>query len=434
MKVKLIIGNSYSKLENMSVGIYRDLRELLSYKVEDNFFAKTYNVKRHLLDKRGNFPTGLLKQVLTYLKIREVPYETVDTRTVPRKGSVKFNLLLPFRPYEEQVDAVRQACSHGRGTISMVTGFGKSITMAILIKSLGLKTLVVVPNLTLKNQLKENFTNYFGSLDNITIENIDSSNLENCKGYDCLIIDESHHVAANTYRILNRRAWQGIYYRFFFTGTPFRSKDEEQMLMESISGQVIYSINYQKAVEVGAIVPVESYFIDLPIVETSGFTWSEVYSDLVVNNSLRNAHIASILRKLNETGTSALCLVKEINHGRLLSKLTGVPFVCGEDKDSKGLIEEFNKGGSALIGTVGVLGEGCDTRPAEWIIIASLGKSRPQFMQMVGRGLRKFKDKESCKVLLFRDKSHKWTLTHFKNQVKFLKEEYEVHPIKLDFP
>ena len=43
---------------------------------------------------------------------------------------------------------------------------------------------------------------------------------------------------------------------------------------------------------------------------------------------------------------------------------------------------EFNMGEiKTLIGTTGVVGEGVDTRPTEYVIIAGLGKSKPAFMQ-----------------------------------------------------
>ena len=98
------------------------------------------------------------------------------------------------------------------------------------------------------------------------------------------------------------------------------------------------------------------------------------------------------------------------------------------------LIDDFNrqKTHPILIGTTGVLGEGIDTRPAEWIIIAGLGKSKNQFMQNIGRGIRVYPGKKSCKVILFKDGSHKWTLKHFKEQCMILKEVYGIVPMRLE--
>lgn len=350
-----------------------------------------------------------------------------------------------MKPYQEQLEAAKIAAKAGRGVICMPTGFGKSVTMALLINEMQLKTLVVVPNLELKKQLRESFTRFFGDLSNITIENIGSPALKTATDYDCLIIDEAHHAAAKTYRDLNKNQWKGIYYRFFFTATPFRSRDDEQLLYESVCGQVIYRVEHSVAVDKGYIVPIEAYYYELPTIKPKGnqFNWHSMYSELVVNNEFRNKLIADVIVNLESWGLSTLCLVKEIKHGEELKRLTGlthkdnkeVAFASGVEENTRILILEFTlRERNALIGTTGVLGEGVDTKPAEYIIIAGLGKSKNAFMQQVGRGFRRYEGKESCKVLLFKDKSHKWTLDHFKKQCKYLKDEYGVVPTKLELP
>lgn len=311
----------------------------------------------------------------------------------------------------------------------MVTGYGKTLTMALLVNELQVKTLIIVPSLYLKNQLKETMLSYFGSLKNVTIENIDSKALLAPSSHDLLILDEVHHGASKTYHKLNKSAWKDIYYRIGFTATPYRNQDHEQLLLTAIAGEVIYEVNYKTAVNDEAIVPVEAYYIELPKIETDAFVWARVYSDLVVRNEHRNKVIAEALTYL----PNCLCLVKEIAHGEALSELSGIPFANGQDDDSRDYIRQFNNGEiKGLIGTVGVLGEGIDTRPAEYVIIAGLGKAKSAFMQNVGRGLRKYPGKESCKVIIFKDKSHKFTLRHFNEQKKIIMDEFGVSVIKLD--
>lgn len=339
-----------------------------------------------------------------------------------------------MKPYPQQIAAVKAAVKARRGVICMPTGFGKSITMALLVNELQFKTLIVVPNLGLKQQLSDTFLKLFGSLKNITIENIDSPNLENQGDYDCLIVDEAHHVAASTYRKLNKKVWNNIYYRYFFTATPFRSKDEEQLLYESIAGDVVYRVTYQEAVRCGAIVPIEAYYIEIPKSKVEGYTWQQVYSELVVNHTSRNKLIAHLINSLKDIGAPTLCLVKEIKHGELILEVSNsaTEFANGESGNAKKLISQFNAGRViSLIGTLGVLGEGVDTKPAEFVIIAALGKSKNQFMQACGRAFRKSPGKESAKVILIKDRSHKFTLRHFNAQVKILKEEYGVEIVKI---
>lgn len=336
-------------------------------------------------------------------------------------------------PYKEQIDAVQAAQKAGKGGIVMPTGAGKSITMALLIQAMQVKTLIVCPNLELKRQLSETLLSLFGTLTNITIENIDSPNLKSASTYDMLIIDECHRSASSTYQKLNKKQWANIYHRFFFTATFFRNRDDEQLLFEGICGKVIYELTYKKAVKQGLIVPIEAYYIELDKTEVSGYTWPQVYSELVVNNEARNQAIANCLINLSSAGLSTLCLVKEIKHGQRLADLTSTPFANGQDEESRPFIKEFSDGQlRALIGTTGVLGEGVDTKACEFVIIAGLGKAKSAFMQNVGRSVRKYPGKTTAKVILIRDTSHKFTLRHFNAQKKILLDEFGIKPIKLD--
>lgn len=337
-------------------------------------------------------------------------------------------------PYIHQVKAAKTAACIGRGTISMVTGYGKSVTMALLINELQVKTLVIVPNLELKRQLTETFNKLLGPTKNVVVENIDSVFLKrDATNYDCLIIDEVHRAAAKSYHKLNKTKWKDIYYRFGFTATPYRNKDNEQLLLQSMAGDVIYKVDYNSALKDNAIVPIESYYVEVPKQLTNAIGWAQVYKHLVVNNDSRNKLISALLQRLNEQAVPTLCLVKEIAHGNLISNLTGVPFANGQDEDSRIYIEQFNSGKiKCLIGTTGILGEGIDSRPAEFVIIAGLGKAKSAFLQQIGRGVRIYPGKESCKVVLFKDASHEYCLRHYKEQCKILKEELNLVPLKLE--
>lgn len=414
------------------------LREALSYTVgtQAAYFSSGWRArKRYLLSARGDFPTGLLTLVLDFINENRLTVKLDDKRIKPVSSSKLFekNLEVDKRKYQE--DAVKLLSSMDRGGAEMVTGSGKSITMALLIEKLQLKTLVIVPNLELKQQLTQTFNQMFSNVQNIAVENIASPKLKTMIDYDVLILDECHHAAAKTYRKLNSTAWKGIYHRYFFSGTFFRSQDSERLLLQSIVGECGHKYGYHEAVSDSAIVPIEAYYYDLPkqVMKGDPKSYPSVYSELVVNNSKRNQLIKDLLVKLHLTGKSSLCLVKEISHGKTLSCDGAFNFANGQDEHSTQLIRKFNdKAIKVLIGTTGVLGEGVDTRPAEYIIIAGLGKSKNQFIQQVGRGVRKHTGKETCKVIIFRDCGNKYTLDHFRHQVRYLKQEYGVIPVKLE--
>lgn len=419
----LTIHNSYSNICGMNAQQEKQVRAALTYTLDSkaNFFSGGFGPrKKCLLDKKGNFPTGLLHRLppwaITFSDIRIKPVSQ------PQGFIMKGN------PYQWQVSAVKAAEKAGRGIISAPTGTGKSMAMMLLVLRLNVKTLIVVPSLEIKRQLKEAI-----NLPNVTIENIDSKALQAVQGFDCLIIDEAHHVAAKTYQKLNKLMWSGIYYRFFFTATPFRNDTDETLLFESIAGHVIYKLDYQEAIRNRYIVPVEAYYIESPKQKTDAYSYQEVYKDLVVKNTAKNFLIAGMLARLHAAGKSTLCLVREVAHGKALAELTGLPFVHGMDEDSRKYIKGFNSGvHKVLIGTTGILGEGIDTKPCEYVLIAGGGKAKSQFMQAVGRCLRTFSGKDSGKIILIKDASHKYLSRHFAAQKAILKLEYGIIPIRLE--
>lgn len=429
--VTIEIGNSYSQIKGMSAQEEKAVRKVLSYLPDPKaaYFSGGYAKPIYLIDKKGFFMSGLVPIVVSTIKGANV----IDLRIRPKSTYGMFHINLPSKPYEWQLKATEALVEAHRGGIQAVTGSGKSLVIALIAARLNVRTLVVVPSLEIRKQLQESFKALFGLSNNIVVENIDSKALKTAKGFDCLIVDECHHSAAKTYRMLNKTVWKDIYYRFFLTATFYRNEDHEKLLFEGIAGQLIYKLSYKEAISKSYIVPVEAYYVDLNKQDTDAHTWSQVYSELVVRNPHRNNIIAGMLQTLLLSNTPTLCLVKEIAHGEALSELSGVPFANGQDDESRDFIRQFNAGEiKSLIGTVGVLGEGIDSRPAEFIIIAGLGKAKSAFMQNVGRGLRKYPGKTSAKVIVFKDASHRFTLRHFAAQKKILLDEFGVVPVKLD--
>lgn len=331
-----------------------------------------------------------------------------------------------MKPYLDQIKAINNALRHHRGIISMPTGTGKSYVARLIIKALGLPTLIVVPTIEIKRQMQH----ILHDLRHVRVENIDSRDLSNLKDFKVLIIDEAHHAAAKTYHRLNKYAWNDIYYRFMLTATPFRNDTEETLLFEAICGQVIYKLTYRDAIKNNYIVPIEAYYLEIPKQATDAFTYPEVYSELVVNNEIRNSMIGVLLGRLD---APTLCLVREVAHGRILSEMTGFPFVSGEDDESRDYIRQFNNGEiRVLIGTTGILGEGIDTKPCEYVVIAGLGKAKSNIMQQIGRSVRTYSGKESAKVIIFKDRSHRFLMNHFNTQKKILIDEYGIKPAKIE--
>lgn len=425
--ITIIVGNSYSTIKGLSPVQEKALRDELSFVVGgSSAHFSGFGIKRRtLLSKRGDFPSGLMSRVegwLTKRKLhRAMSYNSPDNE---RKAGKYYET-----GYQWQIDALESAYDNYRGAIRAPTGTGKSRAMGMIAESFGLKTLWVVPSLEIK---KQTITSW-GHLKNVMITNIDDPKLEKLTDFDMLLIDECHGAAAKRYHRLNKTAWTGIFYRYAFSATTFRNDPEETLLYESIAGQEIYSLSYADAVASKYIVPIEAYFIETKKQMSDAYTYRQVYNELVVNNTARNTDIAKLLTSLHSSGKSTLCLVKEVAHGNILSEMTGLPFINGADDDSRKYIKRFNEGAlKVCISTEGIMGEGVDTKPCEYVVVAGGGKAKSGFMQLCGRAVRNYPGKETAKVILVKDKSHKFLLRHYNAQVKIMKEEYGAIPVKLD--
>lgn len=425
--ITIKVGNSYSKITGLSAKQEKELSKELSYVVGGSsaYFSGYGPKTRSLLSKRGEFPTGLQDRVTVWLTKNRL------TRSVSHNGAKPMrNKQLHYGDaYQWQRDALTETYIYSRGGIRAPTGSGKSRCMGMIAESFNIKTLWIVPSLEIKKQTIESW----GHLKNVTITNIDDPKLEKMTDFDMLLIDECHGVAAKRYHKLNKITWTGIFYRYCFSATTFRNDPEETLLYESIAGQNIYELSYNEAVKNKYIVPIESYYIESPKQKTDAFTYREVYDELVINNTPKNHLIAKLLTSLHSSGKSTLCLVREVEHGKILSELTGLPFINGADEDSRKYLKHFNQGSlKVLIGTTGIIGEGVDTKPCEYVLIAGSGKAKSQFMQACGRAVRTYPGKESAKIILIQDKSHKFLTRHFSAQKSILKEEYNSKPEKLD--
>lgn len=450
-QVKLLIDNSTCQLIGLSSQLHKKLANEMSYYVQasQHYFSGNYGSrKRTLLSKRDNFPTGLLYIFEEFAEKEKLQYEKFDKRIVPedRLGLLTVFNGLPYTPHKDQEEAVDAAIEHSRGIIVAPTGVGKSAIAVLLCLRFDVKALIIVPTLELKRQLTETMSLAFG-IDNvgpldglgqcvmpITIENVDALSVNQAYEVDLVIIDEFHRSGAKTYRELNKKSLAGVYYKIGLTATPFRSKEDERLLLESVLSKVIYSINYLDAVRKNYIVPMEVQYIQLEKKPFTGVKWAQIYSELVVNNQNRNKIIANLLESLHKAGKVTLCLVEVIEHAHnILDECqTKFNFIYGNIKDREAISRlGTTPSDTILIGTSGVLGEGVDTKAAEYIIIAGSGKSKNAFMQKVGRGFRRYPGKSSCKVVLFKDDSHVWLERHFAAVMKYLKTEYNNVPTRI---
>src|ERR1700752_4151846 len=112
--VHIEIDNSFSQIKGLKSNEFRQLRKILSYETDSHAaYFSGWARTNYLIDKKGVFPTGLLKYVLDFTN--EMPTNIVDKRKFPKKINNLFNIKLKHKPYAWQKAAVEKALLHGRG-------------------------------------------------------------------------------------------------------------------------------------------------------------------------------------------------------------------------------------------------------------------------------------------------------------------------------
>ncbi len=460
MKVKVIVKNSHCQAEGLTEDLEKRMRQELRYLNESVAYTYHSNLRQieriksklspnskvrlsaearanlqglmHTLEgknrglfrnlykvlfKDGQFATGLLPKFLAVLEGAGADYEIVDLRRRPEQKQIKFVLkesFPPMRYYQRTMSRI--AMEKGRGICVAPTGTGKTLTIARMIWEMGVKTLIITPNKAITVNMIDTLTKHFGKskVTKLSTKSKETTEINVCNiqalvkldpkvlaGVDCVIIDEFHHAAAETYQDVNERHLKDVYYRIGMTATNFRN-DGSDLSLEAVLSEVLFEYTIKQAISDEFLVRPQFEMIDL---ETEGRSnYQDEYKDCVVHNEERNKLIAEIAEFHKDD--SVIILVQQLEHGENLKALIpGAVFLHGEENDTvrNNAMEDYRKGKiKHLIGT-SVIGEGVDLPRAAVLIMAGGGKAKSAVMQNVGRVLRPFPGKETAVVYDFTD-------------------------------
>jgi len=229
--------------------------------------------------------------------------------------------------------------------------------------------------------------------------------------FDILIIDEAHHSTAKTYRLLiskiNAKLLLG------FTATPDLSNGNT---LGEIYQKVTYSRQIKDLIEQDHLSDIHGRKIrielELKNILVDHGDYSKFALSKVMNKDTINTIIVKKYKEHVKKG-KAIAFCVDIKHAITLSKefnKQGVKSkaIYGElpEHHKKKRINNLKDGKLDILTSVGVLTEGFDMPEINTIVMARPTKSKSLYIQMVGRGLRRTKDKTKCFVLDFIDTNH----------------------------
>ena len=413
------------------------------------------------------FPTGLLKKIGEHLqkKIRQFDFirSIVDLREAPRKtfGFPVVGEKVTLWPF--QIEALSNLLEAGQGTVVSGTGTGKTLIIQEALRELGLRSVVIMPTLSILNQTVKRFESYFGKakigvygggkkqIRKITLTcapSLAKSDPELWKDVDVIIADECHHVPCNTVEHIFYNIIPNAFYRFGFTATNYRT-DGADLAIEAATFPPVFEYDIKKGIEEGFLAKPTFVMFNVPFTshKYGGSHPTFTYKNHILKNYEFNSKVKGQIQKLVNAGDRVLVLVREKDHGHYFqSQVPGSIFVRNKEskKDTEDLqyvapymdphkaVRAFNDGLiSCLIGT-SIIGEGTDIVPVDVLFVLTGGSSKVTVMQNIGRGLRRCPGKDKVTIIDYWFSNHDMLDRHSQARYNYYKQiTGEVHV--LDF-
>jgi superfamily II DNA or RNA helicase len=288
-----------------------------------------------------------------------------------------------LRPYQEVAisDALNALDTHKNTIVVAPTGAGKTIMLSALIGKRhqeGKRILVLQHRDELVAQNREKFLkvnpNISTSIVNGTIKKWDGdtifsmvqtlsreNNLRHRPKFDMVVVDESHHAAADTYmRIIEAVKEDNEHAEIVgFTATPNRGDGKG---LRSVFTNCSHQIELATLIREGFLVPPKAYVVDVGVTEA----------------------LEGVTRRGNDFDMDEVA--------RIMNKRVINERVVNEWQDRAGerkqILHDLEFGDVQVVVNVAVLTEGFDAPPVSCVVLTRPCSFKSTMVQMIGRGLR----------------------------------------------
>jgi superfamily II DNA or RNA helicase len=382
------------------------------YQVKKNINKNTFGVKRYfkLLNETPDsisIPRGFIGRLLRFCKEQQIEYLLEDQRK--KADLISFKGSIALREY--QLPAQQAATKKDFGIIVAPPGSGKTVLSLAIIKDKQQPTLILVHRKQLADQWMERIESFLGIPKNdigrigqgknkpgkhITVammqsmekalESTDSPELINAFG--TIIIDECHHVPAETYqRVIGKL---NSFYMYGLTATPFRKYNDGKLIFIHL-GEIIHEV---KAPEVqnqtGTQIIIRDTDLFVPFnTKTDKF---ETLFRILAHDSSRNQLILNDVESQLSCGKKAVIITERKEHITSLQQYLKQHYdtiaLSGEDSDSskKSKWAAINKGDFQVLITTGqYFGEGTDIQNIECLFLVYPFAFEGKLIQYIGR-------------------------------------------------
>ena len=368
----------------------------------DRYFQSYEETSNALL-----LPRGFIGNLIRFCREQQIDHEFIDKRKKP--DEVEFSAGIALRDHQKK--AVSAARKKDFGVIIAPPGSGKTIIGLQIIAEKKLPALIVVHRKQLMEQWMERIESFLGIPKKeigrigqgkartgklITVAMIQSlgkqiKNAENSSftfSFGTVIIDECHHIPAETYK--NVISQLTPYFQYGLTATPFRKGSDGKIIFTYLGDQIALINSYEIENYKRARVVVRNTSLDIPYNgNTDPF---EVLSKVLVHDSERNRLICKDVTTELQKGKKVVLLTERKEHIDILYQFLKQSFetitLSGDDSEaSRNLKWKSLKKGDyqALITTGQFFGEGSDLQNASCLFLVYPFSFKGKLIQYIGR-------------------------------------------------
>ncbi len=345
-------------------------------------------------------------------------------------------------PHEVQQKALRaledtRRSGNKRGLVVMATGLGKTYLGIFDAKAMGAtKILFIVHVDHILKQAKNSFEKvlpersgamgFFTGKEKTyqdkdivfatiqTISKDDNLHKFSREHFDYIIIDESHHTAASSYK----KVVEYFEPRFFLGLTATPDRMDEQNILEYYGDNLVFEMEQSEAIRQGYLANL-NYIGLLDNVDYSNIFYNGFRYDVNDLNKLLmitkrdDAILSSYMQHAANKKTIAFCVsIEHANWSAQKFRENSIDAVAihskiennhseGAYQSASEIIDAFDKGKHQVVFVVDMLNEGIDIPDVECLLMLRPTESNTILTQQLGRGLRLAKGKKEVLVLDF---------------------------------
>jgi superfamily II DNA or RNA helicase len=347
-------------------------------------------------------PRGFIGKLLRFCKASQIEFDFLNERKL--KPSIPFAFNAALRNH--QLDVIETVSKKDFGVIVAPTGSGKTVIGLKIIEDKGQPALIIVHRKQLLEQWTERIEAFLGIPKrdigvigqgkskigkHITVATIQSlpKQMESAQNqFGTIIVDECHHVPAETFR--NTIEKLQTYYLYGLTATPFRKYNDGKMIFTHL-GEIIANIqpaeikNYKQAKII-----IRNTELDVPYnSKTDNF---ESLSKILVHDTARNKLILEDVKTELNQGRKAVIITERKEHidtlYLFLKQSYEVIALSGEDSETSKkakwkILQEGNF--QVLITTGQYFGEGTDLQNINCLFLVYPFSFEGKLIQYIGR-------------------------------------------------